>query len=91
MPELSFARVVAVAPVAFVVPLVLGLNPQLRVPSIVLEIVVGILIGPAGLGWVRPDLPVQVLALIASRFSCCSPASRSSSTESVGICSNSRD
>jgi Kef-type K+ transport system membrane component KefB len=34
----------------------------------VLEIVLGIVIGPSGLGWVTPDLPVSILALIGLGF-----------------------
>ena len=59
MTEISFSNVVIVAAVAFAAPLVLGLIPKLRLPAIVLEI--GIAIGPSGLGWVKSDLPVQVL------------------------------
>jgi Kef-type K+ transport system membrane component KefB len=41
----------------------LGLFPKLRLPAVVLEIVLGIALGPSGLGWVKSDLPIQVLAL----------------------------
>jgi hypothetical protein len=34
----------------------------------VLEIVLGIVIGPSGLGWAKPDAPVSVLALIGLAF-----------------------
>jgi Kef-type K+ transport system membrane component KefB len=37
-------------------------------PAIVLEIVLGIVIGPSGLGWVTPDLPVSILALVGLAF-----------------------
>jgi Kef-type K+ transport system membrane component KefB len=37
-------------------------------PAIVLEIVIGIVIGPSGLGWVKPDPPVSILALIGLAF-----------------------
>jgi Kef-type K+ transport system membrane component KefB len=30
----------------------------------VVEIVLGIVIGPSGLGWVKPDAPVAILALV---------------------------
>jgi hypothetical protein len=30
----------------------------------VLDIVLDIVLGPSGLGWVKPDAPVSVLALI---------------------------
>jgi Kef-type K+ transport system membrane component KefB len=68
MPELSLAGVVLVAAVAFAVPLFLGLSPRLRLPSVVLEIVVGIVLGPSVLGWVQVDLPVQVLSLLGLAF-----------------------
>jgi len=50
MPEISLVGGLIVAAVAFVVPLALGLVPALRVPSVVVEIVAGIVIGPAGQG-----------------------------------------
>jgi Kef-type K+ transport system membrane component KefB len=56
--DLSFANAVIVAAVAFGVPLLLGLAPRLRLPSVVLEIVAGIVIGPAVLGWARVDAPI---------------------------------
>jgi Kef-type K+ transport system membrane component KefB len=68
MPELSLAGVVVVAAVAFAVPLLLGLFPRLRLPSVVLEIVVGIILGPSVLGWIRVDLPLQVLSLLGLAF-----------------------
>jgi Kef-type K+ transport system membrane component KefB len=68
MPELSLAGVVVVAAVAFAVPLLLGLFPRLRLPSVVLEIVVGIVLGPSVLNWVQPDLPLQVLSLLGLAF-----------------------
>src|ERR1700674_4167488 len=37
-------------------------------PAVVLEIVLGIVVGPSGLGWVRVDVPVNVLALIGLSF-----------------------
>ena len=68
MPEISLTGVLVVAAVAFAVPLLLGLAPSLRLPSVVVEIVVGIVIGPAVLGLVEVDLPLQVLALIGLAF-----------------------
>src|SRR3712207_1392018 len=68
MPEISLAGVLPVAAIAFLMPLVLGLMPSLRLPSVVLEIVAGIVIGPAVLGFVEVDLPLQVLALLGLAF-----------------------
>jgi Kef-type K+ transport system membrane component KefB len=68
MPEVSFNGLVIVCAVAFAAPLVLGLFPKVRLPAVVLEIVLGILIGPSVLGWVRFDLPIQVLSVVGLAF-----------------------
>jgi Kef-type K+ transport system membrane component KefB len=62
--ETSFASLAIVAAAGFAAPLVLGLFPRLRLPSVVLEIVLGIVIGPSVLGWAKADEPVTVMALI---------------------------
>jgi Kef-type K+ transport system membrane component KefB len=66
--DISFTSLAIVAAAGFVAPLALGLFPALRVPSVVVEIVFGILIGPSVLGWANADEPVQVLALIGLSF-----------------------
>jgi Kef-type K+ transport system membrane component KefB len=68
MPAVSFVNLLAVAAVAFAAPLLLGLFARLRVPGVVVEIVAGIIIGPAVLGWVHVDLPVQLLAILGLAF-----------------------
>ncbi len=68
MPAVSFTGLAIVAAVAFAVPFVLGLAPRVRLPSVVLEIVAGIVIGPDGLKWVRVDLPIGILALLGLAF-----------------------
>ncbi len=68
MPASSFANLLGVSVIAFTAPLLLGLFPRIRLPAVVLEIVAGILVGPALLGWVRPDLPVQILATLGLAF-----------------------
>jgi Kef-type K+ transport system membrane component KefB len=68
MPDVSFDNLLAVAVIAVLAPLVTGFLPRLRIPSVVLEIVAGIVVGPAVLGWVEVDLPVQVLALVGLAF-----------------------
>ena len=62
MLNLSFNSVLIIAAVAVLVPLVLGLVPQLPIPEAVLEVIAGVVVGPAVLGWVRADAPVQVLS-----------------------------
>jgi Kef-type K+ transport system membrane component KefB len=66
--ELSFAGIAIVAAVAFLSPFVLGLFPRLRLPSVVVEIVLGIVIGPSVLGWVEVDPVIEVLAIIGLGF-----------------------
>jgi len=68
MPEISLLGVLIVATVAFVVPLALGLVPALRVPSVVVEIVAGIVIGPAVLGLVEVDAPLHFMSLLGLAF-----------------------
>jgi len=66
--HLSFTSLAIVAAVAFAAPLALGLAPALRLPSVVLEIVLGIVVGPSVLGWVHVDPPVEVLSLLGLAF-----------------------
>ncbi len=66
--SISFVGLALVACVAFIVPLLLGLAPRFPLPAQVLEIVAGIVIGPAALGWVRIDMPLQVFALLGLAF-----------------------
>jgi Kef-type K+ transport system membrane component KefB len=66
--EISFTSLAIVAAAGFTAPLLLGLVPQLRLPSVVLEIVLGIMIGPSVLGWAKADEPVTIMALIGLSF-----------------------
>ncbi len=68
MSEIDFTGLVIVAAVAVTAPLVLGLAPAVRLPAVVLELLAGIVIGPAGLGWVEIDEPIRVLSLIGLAF-----------------------
>jgi Kef-type K+ transport system membrane component KefB len=68
MPAVSFTNVLIISTIAVLAPLMVGFLPWLRVPAVVLEIVAGIVVGPSVLGWVRVDLPVQILALFGLAF-----------------------
>jgi len=68
MPNVSFTGLLIVAIVAFAAPLLLALTPARRLPAIVLEIVVGIVIGPSFLGWVNIDLPISILSVLGLAF-----------------------
>ena len=64
---ISFTSVAVVAAVAVVAPLAISFS-GLRLPAIVLEILLGILVGPQILGWASNDEPVQVLSLVGLAF-----------------------
>src|SRR4051812_23287433 len=68
MPGVGYDNLLIILAVAFAVPLLLGLFPRVKVPSVALEILAGIIIGPGMLGWVEDDLVVSVLALLGLAF-----------------------
>jgi Kef-type K+ transport system membrane component KefB len=64
----SFSGLLVVTVIAFGAPFVLGLFPRFRLPSVVLEIVAGIVVGPSVLGWVHADQTIQVIATLGLAF-----------------------
>jgi Kef-type K+ transport system membrane component KefB len=68
VPEVHYTNLLLVVAAAFLAPLALGFLPRLRLPAIVLEILLGIVLGPSGLGWIEVDLPVRILALVGLAF-----------------------
>ena len=68
MPTIAFGGLAIVAAAALAAPLALGLFPRIRLPAIVLEIVLGIVIGPQVLGWVSIDTPIRVMSLLGLAF-----------------------
>ncbi len=68
MPDVSFDSLAIVLAVAFFSRLILGLVARVRVPGVVIEILLGIIIGPSVLGWAEADLPVEILALVGLAF-----------------------
>jgi Kef-type K+ transport system membrane component KefB len=66
MPE--FGDLLIVVAVSFAAPFALGLFPRLRLPSVVLEIIAGIVIGPSVLGLVEVDQSIEVIAVIGLAF-----------------------
>ena len=62
MVAISFNSVLIIAGISVLIPVVLGLLPRLPVPGVVLQVVAGIIVGPAVLGWVRIDPAVEVLS-----------------------------
>jgi Kef-type K+ transport system membrane component KefB len=68
MPDVHFVNLLVISSVALLAPLLVGFAPRLRVPSVVLEIAAGVVLGPSVLGWVHVDLPVQILAVVGLAF-----------------------
>jgi len=63
-----FINLLIVVAAGLVAPLAVGFFPRVRLPAVVLEILLGVVIGPAGLGWARPDAAVSILALVGLAF-----------------------
>jgi len=68
MSDLTFDSLSVVAVAAFIAPLVIDRIRAVRVPVAVIEILLGMVIGPDVLGWAEIDEPVQVLALLGLAF-----------------------
>jgi Kef-type K+ transport system membrane component KefB len=64
----SLTNLLVVSVVAFAAPFVLGLFPAVRLPSVIVEIVAGIVVGPSVLGIAEADQTVSVIALIGLTF-----------------------
>jgi Kef-type K+ transport system membrane component KefB len=47
MPDVSFTNLFVICLVGAMAPVALGFAPRLRLPSVVLEIVAGIILGPS--------------------------------------------
>src|SRR4051795_12274774 len=64
----SFTGLLIVTAIAFAAPFVLGLFPRVRLPSVVVEMGAGVLVGPSLLGWVHVDQTIQVIATLGLAF-----------------------
>jgi Kef-type K+ transport system membrane component KefB len=67
-PSISFSSILVVTVVALFAPVLVNLAPKVRMPAVALEIVLGVIVGPSGLGWLEIDLPVVVLSLLGLAF-----------------------
>jgi Kef-type K+ transport system membrane component KefB len=68
VPDIGFDNLFIVAAVALLAPIGVGLLPWLRLPAVVVEILAGVLLGPAFLGLVEADLVVQVIGVMGLAF-----------------------
>jgi Kef-type K+ transport system membrane component KefB len=66
--DLTFDSLSIVTAAAFTAPLVVDRIKAVRIPGQVVEILLGVIIGPQVLGWAQIDDPVQVVALLGLSF-----------------------
>ncbi len=67
-PSISFTSILVVATIGVLAPIIVNLSPRLRLPAVAAEILIGVAVGPSGLGWLELDLPVVVLSLLGLAF-----------------------
>ena len=68
MSEFADSDLVVVVLVALAAPILVDLLPRVRLPSVVVELGAGILIGPSVLGWVEMDDPLTLLSSLGLAF-----------------------
>ena len=64
----SFNGLLIISAIAFMAPILAVSVRRVKLPSAVVEIVAGIIIGPSVLAWVKVDQPVAVVALLGLAF-----------------------
>lgn len=64
----AFVSLLGIAVVAFLVPFTLGFFPRLRLPAVVVEVIAGIIVGPAVLSWVHPTAAIDTIAELGVGF-----------------------
>jgi Kef-type K+ transport system membrane component KefB len=64
----SFGGLLIIVAAGFAAPFVLGVFPRVKLPSVVLEIVAGIVIGPSVLGIVHVDAAIEVISVVGLAF-----------------------
>ncbi len=68
MSTVSFNGLLIISVIAVVAPVLAASVKALKLPSAVVEIVAGIIVGPSVLAWVKIDQPVNVVALLGLAF-----------------------
>jgi Kef-type K+ transport system membrane component KefB len=66
--DVSFNGLLIVSLIAVAAPILVATVRWLKLPSVVLEIVAGIVVGPSVLGWVKVDEPIEILSLVGLAF-----------------------
>ena len=68
MSTVSFNGLLIISVVAVAAPVLAAAVKRVKLPSTVVEIVAGIIVGPSVLAWVKIDQPVNVVALLGLAF-----------------------
>ena len=64
----TFGALVVVALIAVAAPIIVNLRPSLRIPAVVVEVILGAVVGPGGLGLITTDTAIKVLAFLGLGF-----------------------
>jgi Kef-type K+ transport system membrane component KefB len=64
MSTMSFNGLLIISAIAVAAPILAVSVRRVKLPSVVVEIVAGIIVGPSVLAWVKIDQPVNVVALL---------------------------
>ena len=68
MSTMSFNWLLIISAIAVAAPILAASVRRVKLPSVVVEIVAGIIVGPSVLGWVKIDQPINVVALLGMAF-----------------------
>jgi Kef-type K+ transport system membrane component KefB len=68
MSDPSYVNFMGALIIAFVAPILASFVPRIRIPTIVLEFVLGVIFGPDVLGWLKVDDPLDILSILALSF-----------------------
>ena len=68
MDDVSFRNLVVVMAAATAAPLLARLVPKIKLPGPVVELLIGVAIGPAALGWAEPGPTVLVISTLGLAY-----------------------
>jgi Kef-type K+ transport system membrane component KefB len=68
MSTASFNGLLIISVIAVMAPILAASAKRVKLPSVVVEITTGVIVGPSVLAWVKIDQPVNVVALLGLAF-----------------------
>jgi Kef-type K+ transport system membrane component KefB len=63
-----FVSLVVIAVIAVLAPIIIDLKPSLRIPAVVVEMVLGAVVGPYGFNLISPNVATDVLSFLGLGF-----------------------